>query len=52
MLHIKLKEIELRTPLKYLFCPYTHPQPQNGVKRSNIFSESSQVAYQIDDPCN
>ena len=37
-----------RAPCKHLFCPYTHPQPPCGVKRSkkNIF-ESSHVAYQI-----
>ena len=49
MLHIKLKGMECRVTCKHIFCPYTHPQPLDGVKRKNIFffAESSHVAYQI-----
>ena len=36
MLHIKLKGIEYRAPLKQIFCLYTHQQPLVG-----------HVAYQI-----
>ena len=49
MLQIKLKEMEHRAPCKHKVCPYTHPQTPDGVKRSNLFSESSPVAYQIYD---
>ena len=48
MLHIELKGMEHRVPCKHIFWPYTHPQPPDGVKRSNIFlAVSSYVAYQI-----
>ena len=45
MLHIQLKEMELRAPCKHIFCHYTHPRPLGGVK--TFFTESSQAAYQI-----
>ena len=43
MLHIKLKGMEHRAPFKHIFCPYTHPQPPDVVKRLKhfFFSESS-----------
>ena len=48
MLHIKLKVMEHRAPCKHIFYPWTHPQSQDGVKRSkHFFSEGSHVAYQI-----
>ena len=48
MLYIKLKHMEHRAPCKYIFCPYTNPQPQIGVKKvKTFFSESSHVTYQI-----
>ena len=48
MLHIKLMGMENRTPYKYILCPYTHPRPPGwGSKGQNKFTESSQVAYQI-----
>ena len=30
--------MENRAPCKHIFCPYTHPQPPDGFKRSNHFS--------------
>ena len=33
MLHMKLKGIEHRAPCKHTFCPYTHPQTPDGIKR-------------------
>ena len=48
MLHIKLNGMEYRATCKHIFCPYTHPQSPDGVKRpTHLFSESSHVAYQI-----
>ena len=32
MLYMKLKQMEHRPPCKHIFCPYTHPQPQDEVK--------------------
>ena len=36
-LHIKLKGMEQRAPRKHIFCPYTHPQAKDRVKRSKHF---------------
>ena len=49
MLHIKLKGMEhnKRAPCKHIFCPYTHPEPPDGIKRSHLFSEINHSAYQI-----
>ena len=48
MLHIKLMEMDNRTPCKYILCPYTHPRPPRwGSKGQNKFTESSLVAYKI-----
>ena len=46
MLHIKLKEIERRAPCKYIFYPYTLPQPEGWIKGKNN-SKGGHVAYQI-----
>ena len=35
MSHIKLKGMEQREPCKHICCPYTHPFPWGGVKRSH-----------------
>ena len=37
MLHIKLKVMEHRAPCKHIVCPYTHPRPLGGIKRSKHF---------------
>ena len=34
MVHIKLNGIEHKVPCEQVSCPYTHPQPSDGVKRS------------------
>ena len=48
MLDTKLKGMENGAQFKHIFCPYTHPQPPDGVKGSIIFfAESSHVANQI-----
>ena len=44
MLHIKLKGMEHRTPCKYIFCPYTHPEPVGWIKEKN---ERDHFAYKI-----
>ena len=37
-----------RTQCKQIFCPFIHPQPPGGVKRSkHFFSEEGPDAYQI-----
>ena len=34
--------------MQTIFCPYTHPQPPDGVKRSkHFFAEGGHAAYQI-----
>ena len=37
MLHMKLTGMKHRTPCKQIVCPFTHPSPLDGVKRSNFF---------------
>ena len=46
MLHIKLMEMDNRTPCKYIVL--THPRPPGwGSKGQSKFTESSLVAYKI-----
>ena len=37
MLHIKIKGVEHKLSCKLILCPYTHPQPPDGIKRSKHF---------------
>ena len=46
-LHIKLMEIKHRTPCRQIFCPFTHPQPLNWVRRSKYIFSEGHVAYQV-----
>ena len=34
MLHVQIKGTD---ECKQIFCPYTHPRPQGGIKGQNIF---------------
>ena len=48
MLHIKLKAIEHRAPLKQICCHYTPTTPGVGSEGHFVFfSKSGHVAYQI-----
>ena len=35
--NIKLMGMKHRTPCRQIFCPFTHPQPLDGVKRTKLF---------------
>ena len=47
MLDIKLNGITNAATCKHILCSYTHPRSLWWGQRSNHFSESSLVAYQI-----